>query len=65
MRRKFLSKSLLLAKFDGQILRGSYMSKFENGTFSLCLRSVISAECTATADPLGALLKGIGSLLHK
>lgn len=56
---------VLLAKFDGQILRGSYMSKFENGTFSLCLHSVTSAECTVTADPLGALFKGIGSLLSK
>lgn len=56
---------VLLAKFDGQILRGSYMSKFEKGTFSLCLRGVTSAECTVTADPLGALFKGLGNLLNK
>jgi ankyrin repeat protein len=53
----------LIAKFDGQVLRGSYKSKFESGTFSLCPRAVVSAECTATADPLGALFKGLGGLL--
>ena len=55
----------LLARFDGQILRGSYMSKFEKGTFSLCPRGVTSAECTVTADPLGALFKGVGNLLRR
>jgi ankyrin repeat protein len=59
------ARVVLLAKFDGQTLRGSYMSKFENGTFSLCVQGVTAPECTVTADPLGSLFKGLGSLLSK
>lgn len=59
------SDVVLLAKFDGRIFRGSYMSKFERGTFSLCVQGVTAAECTVPPDPLGSLLRGLGSLLSK
>ena len=56
---------VFLAKFDGQIFRGGYQSKFEKGTFTLCAQGVTAAECNAPIDPLGSLFKGLGGLLNR
>lgn len=59
------SEITITAQFDGQVLRGDYRSKFENGTFALCVPSAQSNPLCIDEppNPIGSLLRGIGGLL--